>query len=138
VSGNITSQTLSRRSQGFTLAELLVAVAIVGLLAVITYPSYVNQVIRGNRSAAQQFMLDIATAEAQYQIDARAYVDVVAAGGLGLSPPGSVANNYTVTIALTAGPPPGYVITATPLGRQAQDGALTLDSLGNKGPVGKW
>src|SRR5262245_51915694 len=131
-------QMSRRRSHAFTLIELLVTAAVVALIAAIAYPSYVNYLIRGNRSAAQQFMLDIANAEAQYQIDARSYTDVVGAGGLGLAPSNPAANNYTFAIALTAGPPPGYSITATPVGRQAQDGALTLDSLGNKAPIGKW
>jgi len=138
MSAHTPHQMSARRPYAFTLIELLVTVAAVALLAAVAYPSYVNYMIRGNRSAAQQFMLDIANAEAQYQIDARGYTNIVGAGGLGLTPPTAVANNYAFVIALTAGPPPGYTLTATPIGRQAQDGALTLDSLGNKGPIGKW
>ena len=128
----------ARRQQGFTLVELMVVLVVVAILASIAYPSYVNHVIKGNRAAAQQFMLDVANAEAQYLLDARAYSAIVGAGGLNLTPPNSVAANYTVTVALSAGPPPGYVITATPIGRQAQDGALTLDDTGNKTPINKW
>jgi len=126
------------RSRAFTLVELVVTVALVGILAGIAYPAYVNQAIKANRSAAQQFMLDIANAESQYQIDARAYTDIIGAGGLGLSPTNTASNNYTFAITLSAGPPPGYVITATPTGRQAQDGALSLDSTGGKSPASKW
>ena len=122
----------------FTLIELVVTIAIVGILAAIAYPAFVNHVIKGNRSAAQQFMLDIANAQAQYQLDARAYSNVIGTGGLGLSPTTAAASNYTFAIALSAGPPPGYVITATPIGRQAQDNALTLDSAGTKSPANKW
>ncbi len=128
----------ARGQRGFTLLELIVAVVVVAILASIAYPSYVNQVIKGNRTAAQQFMLDVANAEAQYQLDARAYSATTGAGGLNLSAPSAVAANYTVTVALSPGPPPGYLITATPIGRQAQDGALTLDDTGNKTPANKW
>jgi len=124
--------------RGFTLVELTVTLAAVGILAAAAYPTYVNQIIRGNRSAAQQFMLDIANAQAQYQIDARSYNGVIGTGGLNVSPTNAASSNYTFAIVLTAGPPPGYVITATPTGRQAQDGALTLDSMGSKTPANKW
>ena len=126
------------RARAFTLVELIVTVALIGIVAAIAYPAYVNQVVKGNRSAAQQFMLDIATAQAQYQIDARSYTAVIGTGGLNLSPTSAASSNYTFAIALTAGPPPGYLITATPSGRQAQDGALTLDSTGSKTPANKW
>src|SRR5215471_2208472 len=128
----------AHRQQGFTLLELTVVLIVVAILASIAYPSFVNQAIKGNRAAAQQFMLDVANAESQYLLDARAYNGTVGAGGLNLTAPNSVAANYTVTVALTVGPPPGYVITATPIGRQAQDGALTLDDTGNKTPINKW
>ncbi|NIO41260.1 MAG: hypothetical protein GTO41_14440 [Burkholderiales bacterium] len=58
--------------------------------------------------------------------------------GLGLNIPDRVAEHYAITIALTAGPPPGYVITATPGGNQATDGVLTLSSGGDKLPLDKW
>jgi type IV pilus assembly protein PilE len=131
-------QAAVRRQLGFTLLELIVAVVVVAILVSIAYPIYVNQVIKGNRAAAQQFMLDVANAEAQYQLDARAYTAIMGAGGLNLSVPNTVSPNYTVTVALIVGPPPGYLVTATPLGRQAQDGALTLDDTGNKTPANKW
>jgi type IV pilus assembly protein PilE len=126
------------RARAFTLVELIVVIALIATLTAIAYPAYVSQVMKGNRAAAQQFMLDIANAQAQYQIDARAYSAAIGTGGLGLAPSSSVLTNYAFSVALNAGPPPGYVITATPAGRQAPDGVLTLDSIGNKTPAGKW
>ena len=63
----------SPRQQGFTLIELMIAVAVVGILAGIAWPSYKYYVMRANRSAAQQFMLDIANREEQFMLDARSY-----------------------------------------------------------------
>jgi type IV pilus assembly protein PilE len=127
-----------RRASGFTIVELMVTLVIVGIIASAAFSTYQNQIIRANRSAAEQFMLTIADRQTQYLLDARSYASSIGAGGLNLTPPATVANNYTVTIALTAGPPPGYLITATPIGRQARDGGLTLDSTGQKLPVDKW
>ncbi len=126
------------RTRGFTLVELVVTVAIVGILASASYGSYQNYVRRANRSAAQQFMLEVMNRQEMYLLDARAFATDVGATGLGLTMPDRVAQHYAITITLDAGPPPGYVITATPGGNQAVDGVLTLSSDGEKLPLDKW
>lgn len=123
---------------GFTLTELLTVVVIIGILAAVAYPSYQNYIIRANRSAAQQFMLDIANREEQYMLDARVYTATIGAGGLALTTPAQLTSRYTFAVALNAGPPPAYTITATAIGPQAGDGALTLASDGTKAPADKW
>lgn len=45
-------------SQGFTLIELMITVAIVAVLAAIAYPSYAEYVARGKRSSAQAALLE--------------------------------------------------------------------------------
>lgn len=124
--------------RGFTLVELVVTVAIVGILASASYGSYQNYLMRANRSAAQQFMLDVMNRQELYLLDARTYATDIGNTGLGMTVPDKVAQHYAITIALTAGPPPGYVITATPGGNQAKDGLLTLSGDGSKSPLEKW
>ena len=128
------------RAAGFTLIEVMAVVVIMAILAAIAYPSYQAYIIRANRSAAQQFMLSIASREEQYVIDARAYTATIGAGGLNLTQPAETTARYTFAVTVSAGPPPGYTISATPIGPQASDGPadLTLDNLGVKTPADKW
>ena len=109
---------------GFSLIELMIVVVIVAILAAIAIPSYENQIRKGRRAAAQNYLLDIANRQQQFLLDARRYATSV--GELNVTAPPEVTPFYTVAIA-TAGPPPTFVITATPIGAQVADGALTLN-----------
>ena len=134
------------RQKGFTLIELMITVAVIGILAAIVYPSYQNYVIRVQRSSAQQLLLNIASREEQFLLDSRQYTDTLS-GGIFTTPP----EGWTCTAAACSSPrydvavvsnnaaaPPSFVITATAIGQQLSDGDLTLNSLGQKTPAGKW
>ena len=60
---------------GFTLIELIIAVAIVAILASIALPNYTEYVKRASRAEAAAYLLDAANKEEQYFVDNREYVD---------------------------------------------------------------
>lgn len=116
----------------------MIVVAILGILAAIAIPSYTNYVIKGNRSAAQSFLMIVAQKQEQYLVDARQYATFDAGTGptaLGLTVPTDVSSFYQVSTANRIdGDTRTYVITATPIAhtQQENDGALTLNDLGQK------
>lgn len=141
-----TSAGLSDR--GFTLIEIMIVVVIVAILASIAYPSYRNQVIKGNRAAAQGYMMSLSSRQEQMMLDRRQYAAaannaaIAAIAGLP-SVTSEVSKFYDVKIESPnpATPAlPSYIITATPIAgsMQASDGNLTLDSTGVKTPAAKW
>lgn len=65
-----------RKSQlGFTLVELMIVVAIVGILASFAVPSYTDYVVRSKRALAQQLMLEIASKQEQFMLDNKTYAN---------------------------------------------------------------
>jgi len=60
---------------GFTLIELMIAVAIVGILAAIAVPNYSEYVKRASRAEAASALLDAANKQEQYFVDNRAYTN---------------------------------------------------------------
>jgi type IV pilus assembly protein PilE len=127
------------RTQGFTLIELMIVVAIVGILATIAYPSYQQYIIRSNRVAAQSQMMEIANLQQQFLIANRTFADSTTLSASGFSLPPEVSRHYDFAVTLDeVATQPRYLITFTPKANQSTDGTLTLDSNGTKSPLDKW
>jgi type IV pilus assembly protein PilE len=123
---------------GFTLIELMIAVAVVAILTTVAYPSYTQHLRKSHRADAQSTLMALASRQQQFLLDTRAYAATVDA--LNVPVPPNVANHYNVSLALGAGAAPTFTLTAAPRGGQAADrcGTLTLDNTGAKAPNGCW
>lgn len=126
------------KQHGFTLIELMITVAIIGILAAIAYPSYASHIIKGNRAAAKAQMLDIANRQQQFLLANRAYATKDALTTSGYALPSEVSSRYSYDITVGTGTVPSYLITFTAIGSQTSDGNLTLNSEGVKTPSNKW
>jgi type IV pilus assembly protein PilE len=140
---NVGTQETGGASRGFTLIELMIAVAVVAILAMIAIPTYTAQMVKGRRSAAEAVLLDIAQREQQYMLDARSYAYSVAA--LNTTTPGNVSAYYTISICPCPAPVPPvlpviFTAIATPIAgtAQANDAVLTIDNTGAKAPANLW
>jgi len=112
------SKTWKAKHRGFTLIELVVAIAIIGIIASIALPSYLEYVKKGRRAAAQSHLMDVAQRQQQYLLDTRSYAASLSA--LDLTTPSDVSGFYTITIAVGEGGPPSFTATATPISGSAQ------------------
>src|SRR5579859_4785636 len=129
------------RGRGFTLVELMITVAVVAILAAIAIPTYRQYIIRGNRSAAESVMMDLANREQQFLLANRSYADTTALTANGYTLPSDVGQNYNwaVTAGLDASSSaPIFTITFTPINGQSSDVTLTLDNQGTKSPIASW
>lgn len=127
-----------KHRQGITLVELVVTMAIVGVLSAIALPMYQQYILRGNRAAAQAQMMDIANREQQYFMANRGYADKAALVADGFSLPSEVSSKYTYDVVVGSGSVPTFTIRFTPTGAQASDVELTLNNDGTKTPSDKW
>lgn len=123
---------------GFTLIELMIAVVVVAILAVVALPSYAEFVKRGTRADAQAFLMEISLRQQQRLVDRREYASTIA--DLGLALPRSLTGKYAVSMSAPAAVPPTFTVSAAPQGAQTTErcGTLTLDSAGQRSPSSCW
>lgn len=145
------AKKLMDKAAGFTLIEMLITVAIVGIIAAIALPSYQSTVRKSNRAEAKTELTDIAQRlQRCYTLYAK-FNDAANCGVYqDLEDDGYISRGgqyYKITIGVPAsGNPPQttYRLTATAVkAPQTQDTAdgcneLTLDHTGAKAPAACW
>lgn len=129
------------KQQAFTLIELMVTVAIVGILAGIAYPSYQDSVMKSRRADAKGALLGFANAMERHFTETNSYLGAgTTNGNTGIptvfsatSPVDGGTAYYNLTInAATAA---SYTLNAAPTGAQTNDkcGTLSLTQTGVRG-----
>lgn len=119
-------------ARGFTLVELIIAVAVVGILAAVALPSYQSHIAASRRADAKSALLGAAQVMERYYTERGTYVGA-ALGSTGLYPSASPQGYYTLSIASQSAS--AFSLTATRAGAQVGDkcGNYTYDQAGAKG-----
>lgn len=111
----------SRR--GFGLIELLIAMAIVGILAALAYPAYTGFVQRARRAEAQSLLTQVMQAQERYRANRSRYASALASLDAGLASQAAASPHYTVSLAGIGGDfAAGYEVTATVKANSPQAG----------------
>jgi type IV pilus assembly protein PilA len=106
-----------KKEEGFTLIELLVVIIIIGILAAIALPSFLNQANKAKQSEGKQYISSINKGQQAYFVEFNGFGSDVAQLGIGLQ---TQTSNYNYSISATTASNVGS--TATPINTAALKG----------------
>ncbi len=114
--------------KGFSLIELLIVLAITGILAAFAYPSYLHYIVRAHRIEAQTALFDLANRLERNYSETNRYQQEIAS---------DLLTTVWYALSITQATDSYFELQATPIGSQAKNDtlcqSLTLNSQGVKG-----
>lgn len=117
------NKRIGRLIAGFTMVELIIVVAVIGILAGIAYPSYLDSVRKSRRADAMVTLLTLAGLQEKFYIQKSTYTTEIA-GGAGLNFGKTTSTEDYYSMAVTAGPTAdlksSFTLTATPVAGKSQ------------------
>ena len=129
------------RQRGYNLIELMIVVAVIGVIAAIAYPSYTEQVRKSHRAECAGGLTSLGSAMERYFTVNSTYLGAADGGGkptifTETCPVDGGTATYNLTI--SAATASTYALQAAPTGGQTNDkcGTLTLSNTGLKGISG--
>lgn len=136
---NETSERLNtmKKSQikGFTLLELMIVIAVIGIMATIAIPAYTDYVTRSKRADGKNALLAFQLEQEKFRANNPQYAT---AASLGL-PTNSPDGHYTISLSGAGGLTTSYDLIATPNPASQNDpecNVLTIDESNNRGATG--
>jgi type IV pilus assembly protein PilE len=141
--GNANSNVPARRQQaGFTLLELVIAMAVLTLLVTMAYPSYLEHMNKVRRADALGPLMDLVNRQEQFMLDHKQYAGSMTLLGYAANPYITPEGYYSVAVVTAGcGTTPCYRFTATPVSGKAQAkdakcASLSINSAGSKTATG--
>jgi type IV pilus assembly protein PilE len=136
---------MKRKASGFTLVELMIVVAIVGILAAIAYPAYTDSARKGRRAQAITDLYSIQLAQEKWRANNSTYGTLANVWGTVTTSPATGTAYYNLAISGNTATAYTLTATATTAGGQNNDKAggvsctpLTLNQNGPVGPAPRW
>ena len=132
-------QSTLKKSSGFTLVELIVAMVVAAILAAVAIPAYSNYVRKARRTEVKTALLDLASLEERYFSVNNSYTATANLLGYSAFPVTLPSGYYTVAapvvVAATTTAAATYALSATATGDQTKDSqcqSFTLNSAGSQ------